>query len=135
MNAITHGVHHIGLTVKSLASVKDFFIDVLGFREAGGRPDYPAVFITDGTVTITLWEVKKKTQHVPFDHRQNIGLHHLALMVAPEKLDVIMQKVAATPEVVIEFFPELLGDGPARHSIFYAPGGIRLELIAPGRKQ
>ena len=39
--AITHGLHHLGLTVPDLAATKAFFVDTLGFRQVGEKPDYP----------------------------------------------------------------------------------------------
>ena len=47
--AVTQGAHHIGLTVPDLAETRAFFLDTLGFSQIGEVPDYPAVFLTDGT--------------------------------------------------------------------------------------
>jgi len=61
-----------------------------------------------------------------------IGLHHLALRVADaDALTALHEDLAARRDVAIEFAPEPLGDGPARHMMCAIPGGIRLELIAP----
>jgi catechol 2,3-dioxygenase-like lactoylglutathione lyase family enzyme len=54
--AVTRGAHHIGLTVPDLAKTRTFFIDTLGFAQVGEVPDYPAVFLSDGTTLITLWQ-------------------------------------------------------------------------------
>ena len=40
-NALTRGVHHIGLAVPDLGTATRFFCDALGFSVAGERPDYP----------------------------------------------------------------------------------------------
>ncbi len=42
--ALTHGAHHIGLTVPDLAKTQSFFKDTLGYQQLGEVPDYPAVF-------------------------------------------------------------------------------------------
>ena len=46
--AATSGAHHIGLTVPDLVAARAFFEGVLGFRVVGEKPDYPAVFVSDG---------------------------------------------------------------------------------------
>lgn len=68
-----------------------------------------------------------------FHYRKNTGLHHLALAVQSEEvLNTASLKIKKHSGVKIEFMPELLGDGPRKHMIFYEPGGIRLELIWSG---
>jgi catechol 2,3-dioxygenase-like lactoylglutathione lyase family enzyme len=131
-NARTQGVHHAGLTVPDLDAARAFFQDALGFRQVGDLPDYPAVFLSDGAVMITLWQAEDPTSAVPFDRRRGIGLHHLALAVAEgAALDKLSGELAARDDVEIEFAPEPLGGGPTRHMMITIPGGIRLELIAP----
>ena len=46
-----------------------------------------------------------------------------------EDLDKMHERLKNTPNVKIEFAPELVGKGPAKHMIFREPGGIRLEFI------
>ena len=65
--AITRGAHHIGLTVPDLPKARGFFVDTLGFSQVGEVPDYPAVFLTDGTIMITLWQAENPASAVPFD--------------------------------------------------------------------
>lgn len=128
---ITRGVHHIGLTVTDLARTRAFFVDTLGFSEVGGNPSYPAVFVSDGTVMITLWQAADPAAATPFDRRSNIGLHHLALQVADAAaLDTLHEKLKATEGVTVEFAPEPLRDGPVQHMMCTIPGGIRTEFIA-----
>lgn len=132
-HARTQGVHHVGLTVPALGDAQRFFEEVLGFSVVGERPDYPAVFVSDGTVLLTLWQASDPATAIPFDRKRGIGLHHLALRVpTQEGLDALYRNLAARPDVVIEFAPEPLGGGPTRHLICAIPGGIRLELIALG---
>ncbi|KAA0088788.1 glyoxalase [Paraburkholderia sp. T12-10] len=125
----TQGIDHVGLTVRDLSRTRDFFIRCLGWKQVGERPAYPAVFVSDGHVTLTLWEVKNQDNPVGFDRRTNIGLHHLAFRVATEQaLTEIVERIAAWPDTTIEFAPEPLGQGPKRHAMVYEPGGIRLEF-------
>jgi catechol 2,3-dioxygenase-like lactoylglutathione lyase family enzyme len=129
--AVTQGVHHVGLTVPDIEETGQFFIDVLGYKRVGSKPDYPAVILSDGNSRITLWQVQDLSRCISFDRKQVVGLHHLALKVAPDKLDRLYARLKDTSGVEIEFEPEPLGDGPTRHMMFYIPGGIRMELIAP----
>ena len=52
--AITEGAHHIGLTVPDYEAARDFFVDVLGFDEIGSKPEYPAIFVSDGSLMLSL---------------------------------------------------------------------------------
>ena len=129
---LTRGVHHVGLTVTDLDASSRFFTDLLGWERVGGKPDYPAVFVSDGTVMVTLWLAKQPSAAMAFDKNNNVGLHHLALRV--EDLDVlhrIHRKLAAAGNIEIEFAPEPLGDGSSTHMMCYEPGGIRVEFIVP----
>lgn len=132
MDAITKGVHHVGLTVRSLDETRRFFTDTLGYEQVGEIPDYPAVFLSDGVAMITLWQVVDTTKAVSFDRKNVIGLHHLALSVdGDEALDDLCERLKANSDVEIEFEPEELLGGPTRHMICSIPGGdIRIEFIA-----
>lgn len=130
---LTLGAHHVGLTVPDLAQTRSFFIDTLGFSQLGEKPEYPAVFVSDGTTMITLWQAKNPETATPFDRKNVIGLHHLAFKVADAAaLSALGDKLAQTDGVEIEFAPEDLGAGPARHMMCAIPGGIRIEFIAAG---
>lgn len=132
--ALTLGAHHVGLTVPDLDAARDFFTDILGFAVVGERPAYPAVFVSDGAMMVTLWRAATPESAAPFDRKNNIGLHHLALKVADhDALEALGERLAATSGVVIEFVPEQLGETPLRHMMCAIPGGIRMEFIAaPG---
>ena len=130
--AVTQGAHHIGLTVPDLAKTRAFFLDTLGFDQVGEVPDYPAVFLTDGTTMLTLWQAADPASAVPFDRRNVIGLHHFALTVEnAEALEILGDRLTTAEDVEIEFAPESLGGGPTRHMMCTIPGGIRMEFIAP----
>ncbi|MCF8482062.1 MAG: VOC family protein [Rhodospirillum sp.] len=131
--AVTQGAHHIGLAVRDLDETQDFFCSILGFRIVGGKPDYPAVFVSDGTILLTLWRVSDPDTAVAFDRTRNVGLHHLALRVANEAiLDQIYERVRTHPGVQMEFTPRPINaESVARHFICLIPGGIRLELATP----
>ena len=129
---VTRGVHHVGLTVPDVEAAAAFFTGVIGMKEVGRRPAYPAVFVSDGTVMLTLWQAEHPAAAVPFDRRRNIGLHHLALAIADTAaLDALHGTLAATPGVAIEFAPQPVGSIPFRHMICAIPGGVRVEFIAP----
>ncbi len=81
-DALTQGVHHVGLAVRDLDEATSFFCGTLGFKEVARNDAYPAVFVSDGTVTLTIWRVTDPENAVAFNRKTNIGLHHLALAVA-----------------------------------------------------
>ena len=124
----TTGAHHIGLTVSRLEESANFFVDILGWNEVRRDPDYPAIFVTDGILMITLWAAKSDKPK-PFDKNENIGLHHLALQLGNlDELDDIYRRVLNSG-INIEFAPELLREGPAKHMMCFEPSGIRIEFI------
>ncbi len=129
-DALTLGVHHVGLSVPDLEAAQSFFVDALGYKVVGGNPDYPAVFVSDGTTMLTLWQVKEPEKAVSFDRRSNIGLHHLALKVADRAaLDTAFAKVKAHPGVTVEYAPGPMWEGSTMcHCIIAIPSGIRLEI-------
>lgn len=130
--AATQGIHHAGLTVPDLPAARRFFAEGLGFETVGEVPDYPAAFVSDGSVMITLWQAEDPTSARPFDRRGAIGLHHLALRVADAAaLGKLHGALASRDDVEIEFAPEPLGGGPTRHMMCRIPGDIRVEFIAP----
>lgn len=129
--ALTSGVHHVGLTVPSLSKTLEFFTEVLGFRVVGEVPDYPAAFVSDGSVMITLWQAEAPADAKPFDRKNNVGLHHLALRLGPKQLEALHLRLESTQGVSVEFPPQNLGSGPTKHMMCSIPGGIRVEFIAP----
>ena len=130
---ITRGVHHLGLTVPDLARTRSFFIDILGYEQVAEKPDYPAVFLSDGVTMITLWQAADPESATTFDRKNVIGLHHFALKVENHTtLEELHQRIETTPDVTIEFPPEALGSGQVRHMMTLIPGGIRVEFLSPG---
>ncbi|MET0569451.1 MAG: VOC family protein [Hyphomicrobiaceae bacterium] len=130
---LTCGVHHVGLTVPDLDQARAFFREVLGFDEVGGVPSYPAIFVSDGAILLTLWRAADPPTARAFDRRTNIGLHHLSLAVADDGvLDALWATVSAHPEVVIDAPPSPIRPGSAtRHFLVFIPGGIRIEFATP----
>lgn len=130
--AMTHGIHHVGLSVPDLTAAERFFVDALGWRVVGGSPDYPAVFVSDGTVMVTLWRVAEPGRARSFDRRANVGLHHLALRVADLRaLRAVHDRLCGWPDVGVEFAPAPMREGSATHHFICAmPGGVRLEFVA-----
>lgn len=129
--AITKGTHHIGLTVSKLEESAAFFTSLLGWKEVKRNNEYPAIFVSDGSVMVTLWKNKEEPP-TAFDKNRNIGLHHVAFAVESESdLSRVYDKLVKN-DVKIEFSPELIGEGPAKHMICYEPSGIRVEFTWPG---
>jgi lactoylglutathione lyase len=126
---MTQGLSHLGLSVSKLARTTEFFVDTLGWRLAGGQPDYPSIFVTDGKMFITLWQVSNVESMVDFDRKNNVGLHHLALSVAnAENLNTLYERFKNIDDIVVEFGPELNGEGPAVHMMISEPSGNRIEF-------
>ena len=133
----TRGLNHVGLTVRDLDASVAFFTKALHWETAGGDPEYPSVFVTDGEIFVTLWRASDPASAVSFDRKSNIGLHHLALTVPDlETLDEIHTTLRSFPGVVIEFAPEHMGEGPTTHMMVYEPSGSRIEFTVPhGRRR
>jgi catechol 2,3-dioxygenase-like lactoylglutathione lyase family enzyme len=134
-NPVTRGIDHVGLTVRNLEQSREFFVSCLGWKQVGEKPGYPAAFVSDGHILVTLWQVGDEAGAVAFDRRSNVGLHHLALRVESERaLHELIDRIAKWPGAKVEFKPELLGQGPKMHAMIYEPGGIRLEFdFDPGK--
>lgn len=126
---MTEGLSHLGLTVSNLDQTTAFFTDILGWKLVGEKPAYPAKFVTDGKIFITLWKVSKVDSAVEFDRKNNVGLHHLALSVASEEhLKILYERFKNVEGVIIEFGPELNGQGPTVHMMIREPSGNRIEF-------
>lgn len=124
----TLAIHHLGLAVSDLPASAKFFTDCLGWSVAREVPEYPAIFVTNGSAFVTLWQTENIA--TPFDRKKNIGLHHFAIKVSSaQALDQVFEKAAAHPGVRVEFAPELLRGGPAKHCMLFEPSGIRVEFI------
>lgn len=129
---ITNGTHHVGLTVSNLEGSAAFFTSLLGWREVRRNEAYPAIYVSDGGTMITLWATREAPS-IPFDKNRNVGLHHVAFHVGNEDdLHALHQRLI-TSGTKIEFGPEPLGQGPAKHLMCYEPSGIRVEFIWPGK--
>lgn len=124
------GINHLGLSVSSLANSETFFTQTLNFKVLGRDASYPSVFLGNGDVVITLWQVKDPKTATPFNRRNNVGLHHVAFDAKSfENLNALHEALKKTPGVVIEFAPESLGGGPSKHMMIREPSGNRVEFI------
>jgi len=129
MGVMTQGLSHLGLTVTKLDQTTRFFTETLGWRLAGEKPLYPANFVTDGKMFVTLWQVSNIDSVINFDRKNNVGLHHLALSVSSkENLDMLHERFKTVDGLVIEFGPELNGKGPTMHMMIREPSGNRIEF-------
>ena len=135
VEASTLGINHIGFAVSKLDATVDFFVDTLGWSPAGGRPDYPAKFVTNGSIFVTLWQVDDPNNAIAFDRKNNVGLHHMAITVRDlEALNALHEKFEEHDDVIVEFAPEFLGNGPTTHMMIREPSGLRLEFIVPANR-
>jgi len=125
--SVTSGVHHIGLAVSNLEASAAFFTQLLGWQEVKRRDDYPAIFVKDDALTITLWKTQTE-EPVKFDRKTNVGLHHLALRVESKEALFQLLEVLKANQIEIEFEPTLRGEGPSMHMMCYEPSGIRIEF-------
>ncbi|MFT5350370.1 MAG: lactoylglutathione lyase [Planctomycetota bacterium] len=126
---LTSGFNHLGLSVLYLDKSTQFFTETLGWKLSGEDPDYPASFLTDGEMFLTLWQVSDPASAIKFDRKNNVGLHHLAISVPGfDELDALYEKVKQVEGVVIEFAPELAYGGPTKHMMVREPSGNRLEF-------
>lgn len=125
----TTGFDHVGLSVSDLESSTVFFTQTLGWSLRGRDVDYPATFVTDGNMLITLWQVSNPDQSIAFDRKNNVGLHHLAISVSSfAALNSLHRRFQQLPNVKIEFAPELASGGPAKNMMIREPSGNRLEF-------
>lgn len=130
-DSITNGIHHIGLAVSKLEESASFFTSLLGWNEVRRNDEYPAIFVSDGRIMVTLWKTKEEPS-ITFDKNRNVGLHHVAFKVENESDLFRIYERLVSNKVRIEFSPEQLGQGPAKHMMCYEPSGIRVEFIWPG---
>ena len=128
---ITNGTHHIGLTVSKLEESAAFFIGLLGWKEVRRIAEYPAIFVSDGNIMVTLWATKEQPP-IEFNKNKNVGLHHVAFQIESEASLNSLYASLKDNGIQIEFAPELLGAGPAKHMICYDPSRIRIEVTWPG---
>jgi catechol 2,3-dioxygenase-like lactoylglutathione lyase family enzyme len=125
---LTHGLAHIGLTVKDLHASQAFF-EAIGFKKFGEDPSYPAVFLKDAHGAITLW-AHKEEPHVEFDRKRNIGLHHFGIRVGSQaNLEALLHTVKHLHGVTVETeIVEVASQGLHQFAV-YEPSGIRVTFV------
>jgi len=129
--SLTQGVQHIGLAVSNLEESAAFFTGLLGWQEVKRREDYPAIFVKDGAIMLTLWKTQTE-EPVQFDRKNNVGLHHLALRVETQAGLYQILEVLKANQIDIEFEPTPIHEGPSMHMMCYEPSGIRIEFTYAG---
>ncbi|MGY3587012.1 catechol 2,3-dioxygenase-like lactoylglutathione lyase family enzyme [Bradyrhizobium sp. USDA 4341] len=133
---LTIGIDRVGLAVRDVALSRDFFCECLGWRTVEENQGYPAAFVSDGGGIVTLWQVEGLANGVPFNHRNNVGLRHLALKVANlGALEALHTRAAAWPGTVIELAPRRSSKGTKMRFMVREPGGTRIEFtcMAPAQ--
>ncbi|MGK9175221.1 VOC family protein [Yokenella regensburgei] len=125
--SLTAGVQHIGLAVSNLEASAAFFTKLLGWEEVKRREDYPAIFVKDEALMLTLWKTQTEAP-VSFDRKKNVGLHHLALRVNSKADLYRILDILKANQIEIEFEPTLIREGPSMHMMCYEPSGIRVEF-------
>lgn len=128
---MTRGLHHIGLTVSKLEESAAFFTSILGWKEVKRDPEYPAVFVSDGGILVTLWK-NREEPHVDFDRARNVGLQHAAFLVESEENLARIHERLLEHRVELQFPPQTLPSGKGKHLFCFEPSGIRVEFIWPG---
>lgn len=128
---LTQGVHHMGLTTACLEESAHFFTSLLGWQEVRRIDDYPAIFVSDGSIMLTLWATQTDAP-THFDRKHNVGLHHLAISVNSKTALFEIYDKLSVRDVNIEFAPSLIREGPAMHMMCYEPSGIRIEFYWSG---
>ena len=68
---ITQGAHHIGLAVSKLEESANFFTSLLGWKEVKRNEEYPAIYVSDGSIMVTLWAIKEEPP-IHFNRHKNI---------------------------------------------------------------
>ena len=129
---ITKGTHHIGFTVSKLEESANFFTSLLGWKEVRRNEEYPAIYVSDGSIMVTLWAIREEPP-IEFNKNKNVGLHHVAFHIENEDTLNTIHTRLTNNGIKIEFSPELLGQGPAKHMMCYEPSGIRVEFIWLGK--
>lgn len=128
MSKLTIGYSHIGITVPDISKTVAFF-ETVGFSKVGAADDYPAVFLSNGSVILTVWQTKVENP-VSFDRKANVGLHHLAINVpSMDALHQVHSIVSKLSDVTIEFPPQSLQGTPTTHMMCFEPGGVRVEFV------
>ncbi len=111
---LTCGVLHFGLTVPDLDLARAFICGVLGFDEVGGVPAYPSIFVSDGTILLTLWRAADRST------RQYSACTISRSPWDDDALEAAWAKVSAHPKLVVDVAPGPIRAGSATcHSSCY----------------
>ena len=114
-------VHHVSVCVTDMEAARTFYVDVLGFRERGDRPDFgfPGAWFDVGGRQVHLIEVPTMPP--------GAGSNHFALRV--DDLKRSAQIVVGTPDDVIAAAERI----PATGAMTFNPlaGGLPPDLSRP----
>lgn len=105
---------------------------MFSFRRVAEKPRYPACFVNDGVILLTLRNCLSE-EPTDFDRKIRVRLHHFALKLKDaNSLGVVLEKLREHESVTIEFEPEGLGSSPHQHMTCTFFDDVRLEIFAQG---
>jgi len=118
------GLRHLALNVRDLASMKAFYVNLLGF-EVEWEPDPDNVYLTSGRDNLALHRAGASTGPAP---AADGALDHLGLIVASAELVDAWAAFLEEHQVTLDMRPKTHRDG-ARSCYFRDPDGNRVQLI------
>ena len=125
------GTHHISLLTYNFASLRDFYVGILGLRIVGGFPDQNIAFLDAGNVLIELEEiVEQSSPNRSRDAEAQPGWNHLAFEV--DDVDAafkFLTSLGVPCQVAPQNYPE--GAGTMRIAFFSDPDGNTFEILQP----
>jgi methylmalonyl-CoA epimerase len=116
------GVDHIGIAVKNLNEILDFYTEVLGLKSTGseevGEQKARTVFIPVGNTEIELLESTSPEGPIAkFIEKKGEGIHHIALRV--ENIEKALEELKGRDIKLIDQSPR------------YGAGGAKIAFIHP----
>jgi catechol 2,3-dioxygenase-like lactoylglutathione lyase family enzyme len=118
------GLRHLALNVRDLASMKAFYVNLLGF-EVEWEPDPDNVYLTSGHDNLALHRADAAAGSSP----EACGaLDHLGLIVASADLVDDWAAFLEAHHVALDMRPKTHRDG-ARSCYFRDPDGNRVQII------
>ena len=118
------GLRHLALNVRDLASMKAFYVNLLGFQ-VEWEPDPDNVYLTSGLDNLALHRTGAGTAAAP---AAGGALDHLGLIVASAELVDAWAAYLEAHHVALDVRPNTHRDG-ARSCYLRDPDGNRVQII------